>query len=92
MFGALALHVLGHHQRSSPARVQRPRRLDFTGTEACAARELAVCRIGPYSLPFDVCEERAYTPGLLANILTGDTSFLEPEAESPPLACAPSTP
>ena len=66
--------------------------IDFMGTEACAARELAVCRIGPYSLPFDVCEERFYIPGLLPRILAGDTAYLEPEAESPPLPCAPSAP
>jgi tetratricopeptide (TPR) repeat protein len=64
--------------------------IDFLGTEACAARALAVCRIGPYSLPFDVCEERTYSPGLSAKILAGDLSYLDPEAESPPLTCAPS--
>jgi WD40 repeat protein len=66
--------------------------IDFLGADACFARALAVCRIGPYSFPFDVCEERFYTSGLLAKILVDDLSYLEPEFESTPLACSPSSP
>lgn len=61
------------------------------GKDACIARSLAVCRIGPYALPFDLCEERFYTPGLLAKLLANDTSYLEPEFEPPPLSCPPSS-
>jgi hypothetical protein len=33
-----------------------------------------------------------YTPRLLAKLLSGDTSYLEPEFESAPLSCAASSP
>src|SRR5262249_30220710 len=62
------------------------------GRDACAARALATCRIGPYSFPIDVCEERFYTPGLLPKLLAGDTAYLEPEVEQIPLVCPSSSP
>ncbi len=56
------------------------------------SRSLAACRIGPYSFPIDVCEERFYTPGLLAKLLSGDTTYLEPDFEPAPLTCPPPSP
>ena len=66
--------------------------IDFLGKDACYARSLTTCRIGSYGFPIDVCEERFYTPGLLAHLLADDTSTLDdPGTESAPLACpAPS--
>jgi len=66
--------------------------VDFGGPVPCSARALAACRIGTHTLPFDVCEERFYSPDLLAKILTGDRSYLEPESESPPLDCPVTAP
>jgi hypothetical protein len=66
--------------------------IDFLGADACHARSLAVCRIGPYSFPFEVCEERFYTPGLFSRLMSGDDSYREPEFEPAPLSCPPSSP
>jgi WD40 repeat protein len=66
--------------------------IDFFGPNACSVRALARCRIGPYSFPFDVCEERFYTPGFFPKLLAGDTSYLKAEFEPTPLVCPPSSP
>ncbi len=66
--------------------------IDFLGADACHVRDkLARCRIGPYSVPFEVCEERFYTPGLLANLVAEDSSYLEPEFEATRLVCGTPT-
>lgn len=61
--------------------------VDFLGTDACAARDRAVCRIGAHVLPFEVCEERVRAPGLGARILAGEPASPAPEREPPPLSC-----
>jgi WD40 repeat protein len=61
--------------------------IDFQGAEPCAARLLPICRIGAVSLPFEFCEERFYTPGLLGKLMRGDTSYAEPEASFEPMSC-----
>lgn len=43
-----------------------------------AARKIASCRIGSLSFPIDVCEERYSVPGLLAEIMAGDSAYMEP--------------
>jgi hypothetical protein len=48
--------------------------LDFVGD----ARDLLTCRVGPVLLPFDVCEDRVRTKGMLASVLRGDRSYLDP--------------
>ncbi len=53
--------------------------IDFYGADSCSARQYPICRIGNKVFPFEVCEERFYAPGLLANVHRGDTSYLEPE-------------
>ena len=63
--------------------------IDYQGPDACAARDLAVCRIGNLVFPVEVCEERFYTPGLFAKLLAGDASYLEAELDPAPLACPP---
>ncbi len=42
------------------------------------ARDLAYCRIGSWSFPVELCEERFVVPGLLRRVMAGDTSFREP--------------
>ena len=61
--------------------------IDFVGPDACAAHELPLCRVGSVSLPFDFCEDRFYSPGLLGKLLAKDDSYADPDAEYPPLAC-----
>lgn len=61
--------------------------IDFVGPDACAARELPLCRVGSVSLPFDFCEDRFYSPGLLGKLLARDDSYADPDAEYPPLRC-----
>lgn len=61
--------------------------IDFQGSEPCAARALPICRVGAVSLPFDFCEDRFFTPGLLGKLMAGDTSYAEPEVESAPMSC-----
>jgi hypothetical protein len=39
------------------------------------------------SLPFDFCEDRFYSPGLLGKLLAKDDSYADPDAEYPPLGC-----
>ena len=63
--------------------------IDFMGPDACAARELPLCRVGSVSLPFDFCEDRFYSPGLLGKLLAKDDSYTDPDAEYPPLNCPP---
>jgi WD40 repeat protein/tetratricopeptide (TPR) repeat protein len=41
-------------------------------------QEYRRCHVGAVSLPFEACEERAATEGLLADILSGTSVFLEP--------------
>ncbi|HRI66557.1 MAG TPA: WD40 repeat domain-containing protein [Polyangium sp.] len=53
--------------------------IDFYGADSCSARQYPICRIGNKVFPFEVCEERFYAPGLLANVHRGDTRYLEPE-------------
>jgi WD40 repeat protein len=43
-----------------------------------AARVYPICRVGPWSLPFEVCEERFAVKGLAPRALAGETSFLDP--------------
>jgi WD40 repeat protein len=61
--------------------------VDFVGPDACSAHGVLRCRIGSYSFPFDVCEERLYAPGIFAKFLNEDKSYLEPEFEPSPMAC-----
>jgi WD40 repeat protein len=42
------------------------------------ARDLAVCRVGVWSFPIDLCEERFVVPGLLQMVMKRDASYLEP--------------
>lgn len=62
--------------------------IDFMGPDACAAHALPLCRVGSVSLPFDFCEDRFYSPGLLGKMLAKDDSYADPDAEYPPLACS----
>ncbi len=61
--------------------------IDFMGPDACAAHALPLCRVGSVSLPFDFCEDRFYSPGLLGKLLAKDDSYADPDAEYPPLPC-----
>jgi WD40 repeat protein len=61
--------------------------IDFMGPDACAAHALPLCRVGSVSLPFDFCEDRFYSPGLLGKLLAKDDSYADPDAEYPPLEC-----
>ncbi len=62
--------------------------IDFVGPDACAAHALPLCRVGSVSLPFDFCEDRFYSPGLLGKMLARDDSYADPDAEYPPLTCS----
>jgi len=62
--------------------------IDFVGPDACAAHALPLCRVGSVSLPFDFCEDRFYSPGLLGKLLTHDDSYADPDAEYPLLSCS----
>ncbi|MFO0761035.1 MAG: hypothetical protein U0359_31445 [Byssovorax sp.] len=61
--------------------------VDFMGSEPCVARALPICRVGAVSLPFEFCEDRFYTPGLLGKLMTNDRSYSEPEVENEPMSC-----
>ncbi len=61
--------------------------IDFVGPDACAAHALPLCRVGSVSLPFDFCEDRFYSPGLLGKLLAHDDSYADPDAESPLMEC-----
>jgi WD40 repeat protein len=61
--------------------------IDFVGPDACAAHALPLCRVGSVSLPFDFCEDRFYSPGLLGKLLAHDDSYADPDAEYPFLSC-----
>jgi WD40 repeat protein len=54
----------------------------FTATAVepfgAAARALPVCRVGPMTLPFEVCEKRFATPNLLERALARDPTLDEP--------------
>ncbi len=41
-------------------------------------REFPICRVGPMSYPFELCEERFLAPGLLGKVLEGDVSYRQP--------------
>jgi WD40 repeat protein len=61
--------------------------IDFAGPDACAAHALPLCRVGSVSLPFDFCEDRFYSPGLLGKLLAHDDSYADPDAEYPLMEC-----
>ncbi|WP_437684182.1 hypothetical protein [Sorangium sp. So ce131] len=61
--------------------------IDITGADRCAARKYPLCRFGPLSFPFELCEERFYVKDLLEKVQSGDTSYAEPEAAADPLPC-----
>ncbi|MDI1443079.1 WD40 repeat domain-containing protein [Polyangium sp. 6x1] len=62
---------------------------DLLGKNACAARARLQCRAGRFGMPFDLCEERAFTRGLLATILAGKPAGDDPAHEDDPPRCAP---
>lgn len=66
--------------------------VDFAGANACAAREKVTCRVGAVHLPFEVCEDRFYTPGLLAHAAMGNRSYSEPDAPGHSMGCSPAAP
>ena len=37
-----------------------------------------MCRAGALIFPFELCRERFEAPGLIATVLAGDASFIEP--------------
>ncbi|MEP7121789.1 MAG: hypothetical protein ABJE95_12795 [Byssovorax sp.] len=41
-------------------------------------RDVPICRVGPLSYPFELCEERFAVPDLLARLLVDDRSYLDP--------------
>jgi len=43
-----------------------------------AARAYPICRVGPWSLPFEVCEERFSVKGLAPRALAGESAYLDP--------------
>ncbi|MDC0749676.1 WD40 repeat domain-containing protein [Polyangium mundeleinium] len=61
---------------------------DFLGKNPCAARARLHCRAGRFGMPFDLCEERAFTSGLLATILAGKPAGGDPSHEDDPPRCA----
>ncbi|MDI1480468.1 WD40 repeat domain-containing protein [Polyangium sp. y55x31] len=62
---------------------------DFLGKTPCAARARLQCRAGRFGMPFDLCEERAFSSGLLATILAGKPAGDDPAHEDVPPRCAP---
>lgn len=48
-------------------------RLELFGSHTPLSKRL-VCKVDRYVFPFEACEDRVLTPGLLAEILRGDTS------------------
>ena len=70
--------------------VYNDQHVDFTGSEACAARGQVVCRLGldMMRLPFDLCEERFRVKGLLAKLLSGEP-YARPQDEDEVLDCDP---
>lgn len=66
--------------------------VDLVGSSRCLAREKLTCRVGPVHLPFEVCEDRFYTPGLLASLAAGNRSYSEPESGGHSLDCAAPVP
>ncbi|MDC3954402.1 WD40 repeat domain-containing protein [Polyangium jinanense] len=63
--------------------------VDLLGKNPCAARARLQCRAGRFGMPFDLCEERAFTSGLLATILAGKPAGDDPAHEDVPPRCAP---
>ncbi|MDI3284753.1 WD40 repeat domain-containing protein [Polyangium sp. 15x6] len=63
--------------------------VDLLGKNPCAARARLLCRAGRFGMPFDLCEERAFTSGLLATILAGKPAGDDPAHEDDPPRCAP---
>jgi len=61
---------------------------DLLGKNPCAARERLLCRAGRLGLPFDLCEERAFTQGLLATILAGKPLGDDLTREDDPPRCS----
>ncbi|HVK66982.1 MAG TPA: WD40 repeat domain-containing protein, partial [Polyangium sp.] len=61
---------------------------DFLGNNPCAARARLHCRAGRFGMPFELCEERAFTSGLLATILAGKPAEEDPSHEDDPPRCA----
>jgi len=66
--------------------------IDFFGADACSARSYPVCHIGALTFPFDVCEERFYSPGILAAIHAGNSNYLEPENAPALMKCPNESP
>lgn len=62
--------------------------VDLVGSSRCLAREKLTCRVGPVHLPFEVCEDRFYTPGLLASLVAENRSYSDPESGGHSLDCA----
>jgi WD40 repeat protein len=54
---------------------------DLLGQNPCAAHAQLFCRAGNIGLPFDLCEERAFTSGLLARVLAKEP--LDDENDDP---------
>jgi hypothetical protein len=63
--------------------------VDFQGPGACLAAQKVTCRVGAVHLPFEVCEDRFYRPGLLAALTTGETSYTDPDTTGRSLGCPP---
>lgn len=51
---------------------------DFNGPDASAAEAQVRCRVGSWSLPFELCRERFYAPNLAKRVLSRDPTLLEP--------------
>ncbi|MDI1433284.1 WD40 repeat domain-containing protein [Polyangium sorediatum] len=62
--------------------------VDFFGKNPCAARARLQCRAGRFGMPFELCEERAFTSGLFARILAGKPAEGDPSHEDDPPRCA----
>lgn len=63
--------------------------VDVLGPGACQAREKLTCRVGQVPLPFEVCEDRYFFPGLLSSLASGDSSYAAPDTPHSPLVCPP---
>jgi hypothetical protein len=55
-----------------------PIAIELVGQDVASAQDLAICRIGPRSYPFDLCAERFEVQGLLARRLARDPSLTDP--------------
>jgi hypothetical protein len=51
---------------------------DFVGPDARQAEQQVRCRVGVWSLPFELCRERFHVPHLVERVLRGDPTLMDP--------------